>query len=210
MAEDANGHQSHTRGVSEKTLEGLQGIYVIADDILITGEGETWEKANQDHDNKLRALLNRCREKSIKLNVKKFQLRRSEVPYIGHLITADGLRVEPEKVRAVRDMPCPVDVKDVQRFLGMINNLSKFCDHLSDAALLQKGVLVAYGSRTLTPTERGYAQIEKECLAIVYGMEKILTSPCLIRETHHHKGSEQAQHRDGPKMARHDVQDILM
>ncbi|XP_028839495.1 uncharacterized protein K02A2.6-like isoform X3 [Denticeps clupeoides] len=214
-----------------QALEGLQGIYVIADDILITGEGETWEKANQDHDDKLRALLNRCREKSIKLNVEKFQLRRSEVPYIGHLLTADGLRVDPEKVRAVRDMPRPVDVKGVQRFLGMINYLSKFCDHLSDgceilrqlthkdsmwewsdvqeqaftklkdaitkapilkyynpeetltlqcdasetglgAALLQMGVPIAYGSRALTPTERGYAQIEKECLAIVYGMEK--------------------------------------
>uniref|UniRef100_A0AAY4BL29 Reverse transcriptase/retrotransposon-derived protein RNase H-like domain-containing protein n=1 Tax=Denticeps clupeoides TaxID=299321 RepID=A0AAY4BL29_9TELE len=148
-----------------------------------------------------------------------------------HLLTADGLRVDPEKVRAVRDMPRPVDVKGVQRFLGMINYLSKFCDHLSDgceilrqlthkdsmwewsdvheqaftklkdaitkapilkyynpeetltlqcdasetglgAALLQMGVPIAYGSRALTPTERGYAQIEKECLAIVYGMEK--------------------------------------
>ncbi|KAI2646569.1 Retrovirus-related Pol polyprotein from transposon opus [Labeo rohita] len=80
-----------------EALEGLQGIYVIADDILITGEGETLEKANQDHDDKLRALLNRCREKNIKLNAEKFQLRRSEVSYIGHLLTADGLRVDPEK-----------------------------------------------------------------------------------------------------------------
>ncbi len=62
-----------------QALEGLQGIYVIADDILITGEGETLERANQDHDNKLRALLNRCRENNIKLNAEKFKLRRSEV-----------------------------------------------------------------------------------------------------------------------------------
>lgn len=40
------------------------------------------------------------------------------------------------------------------------------------AALLQKGVPVAYGSSALTPTERGYTQIEKECLAIIFRMEK--------------------------------------
>lgn len=65
------------RKVSQ-ALDGLRGIYVIADDILITGKGETLEKANQDHDNKLRALLNRCKEKNIKLNAKKLQLRRSD------------------------------------------------------------------------------------------------------------------------------------
>ncbi len=40
------------------------------------------------------------------------------------------------------------------------------------AALLQGGEPVAFGSQALSLTERGYAQIEKECLAIVYGMEK--------------------------------------
>lgn len=52
--------------------------------------GETLERANQDHDNKLRALLNRCREKSIKLNAEKVKLRRSKVPYIGHILPAEG------------------------------------------------------------------------------------------------------------------------
>lgn len=40
------------------------------------------------------------------------------------------------------------------------------------AALTQSGTPVAFGSRALTPTERGYTQIQKECLAIVFGMEK--------------------------------------
>ncbi len=52
----------------------LQGIYVIADNILVTREGETKEKPNQDYDDKLRALLNKCREKNIKLNAKKVSI----------------------------------------------------------------------------------------------------------------------------------------
>ncbi|KAK5866505.1 hypothetical protein PBY51_020693 [Eleginops maclovinus] len=214
-----------------QALEGLPGIYIIADDVLITGEGHTQEMANKDHDAKVRQFLNRCREKNIKLNADKFRLRKQEVPYIGHLLTADGLKIDPDKVRAVRDMPRPTDVKGVQRLVGMVNYLSKFYQHLSDdceilrqlthrdnmwdwtemhdeafcrlkdkiakapvlkyynpkeeltlqcdasetglgAALTQKGEPVAFGSRALTQTERGYAQIEKECLAIVFGMEK--------------------------------------
>ena len=214
-----------------QALEGLPGIYLIADDVLITGEGDTQEMAYKDHDEKLRQFLSRCREKNIKLNAEKFQLRQQEVPYIGHLLTADGLQIDPEKVRAVSDMPPPTDVKGVQRLMGMVNYLAKFYEHLSDdceilrqlthketmwewtemhdrafcrlkdniakapvlkyynpqeeltlqcdasetglgAALTQDGKPVAFGSRALTPTERGYAQIEKECLAIVYGMEK--------------------------------------
>lgn len=214
-----------------QALEGLPGVYVIADDILITGEGDTQEKAKESHNENLKCFLQRCRQKDIKLNAEKFKLRRQSVPYIGHLLTSEGLRIDPEKVRAIKDLPRPTDVKGVQRLVGMLNYLSKFCAHLSDdcevlrqlthkdtmwewteihetafrrlkdkitdapllkyydqteeltlqcdasetglgAALTQKGKPVAFASRALTPTERGYAQIEKECLAIVFGMEK--------------------------------------
>ena len=107
-------------------------MYIIADDILITGEGDTQEEADKDHEKNLRCFLTRCRQKDIKLNSDKFKLRRESVPYIGHLLTAEGLRIDPEKVRAVRELPRPTDVKGIQRLVGMLNYLSKFCDHLSD------------------------------------------------------------------------------
>ncbi|KAL0159196.1 hypothetical protein M9458_042921, partial [Cirrhinus mrigala] len=112
-------------------LEGLPGTYIIADDVLITGQGETQESAERDHDEKLKAFLARCREKGIKLNAEKFKLRQREVAYIGHL-TSDGLKIDPDQVRAITHMQKPTDVKAVQRLLGMVNYLSKFCAHLSD------------------------------------------------------------------------------
>lgn len=74
----------------------------------------------------MRQFLSRCREKNIKLNAEKFKLRQHEVPYIGHMLTAEGLKIDPEKIRAARDMPRPSDVKGVQRLMGMVNYLSKF------------------------------------------------------------------------------------
>ena len=73
---------------THEVLEGLPGIYVIADDILVTGQGESKEEALKDHDRNLVALLERAREVNLKLNRKKLKLILSEVPFIGHLLTS--------------------------------------------------------------------------------------------------------------------------
>ena len=75
----------------DTALEGLEGVRPICDDILIYGVGDSYDEAMVDHDNKLVALLQRCRSKGIKLNQKKLKFRRSQVSFMGHLISAEGL-----------------------------------------------------------------------------------------------------------------------
>ena len=65
------------------------------------------------------------------LNLQKIKLRLSQVPLMGHLLTADGVVTDPNKVRAIRDMPTPTDVKSLKRFLGMVTYLAKFLPNLS-------------------------------------------------------------------------------
>lgn len=59
----------------DQALVGLNGCNTIADDILVFGCGETLEEALEDHDFNLRNVLERCREKAIKLNGAKVQFR---------------------------------------------------------------------------------------------------------------------------------------
>ena len=81
--------EEYQRRIHE-SLQNLSGIENIVDDILCVGQGDTYESAVEDHDKNLIELLERCREKNIKLDPKKLQLREQEVPYIGHLLTPDG------------------------------------------------------------------------------------------------------------------------
>lgn len=85
----------------------------IADDIVVFGKGKTVEAAERDHDKKVRALMNRCRERNLKLNIEKAKLKMKEVSFIGHMVSAAGLKPDPKKVEAVLKMPNPTDVKGV-------------------------------------------------------------------------------------------------
>ena len=114
-----------------EAIEGLQGVEVIADDFLVCGFGDTVDEAVKDHDQNLTAFLQRCRELNLTLNLQKIKLRLSRVPFMGHLLTADGVVTDPNKVRAIRDMPVPTDVKSLKRFLGMVTYLAKFLPNLS-------------------------------------------------------------------------------
>ena len=69
--------------------------------------------------------------KGVKFNKEKMKLRQDSVRYIRHLLTADGLKADPEKVKAVVNMPKPTNVKEVQRLVGFVNYLAKFLPQLS-------------------------------------------------------------------------------
>ena len=123
--------EEYQRRIHE-SLRNLSGIEDIVDDILCVGEGDTYESAVQNHDKNLIPLLEHCREKNIKLNPKTLELRKQEVPYIGHLLSPNGLKPDPNKVKAILKMPTPAHKQSLQRLLGMITYLGKFLPHLSD------------------------------------------------------------------------------
>ena len=76
--------------------------------------------------------MDRARERNLQLNAEKIKLKMTEVPYIGHLLTREGLHVDPKKVEAIEKIPEPEDAKAVQKLLGSVNYLAKFVPHLSD------------------------------------------------------------------------------
>ena len=101
-------------------------VEIIVDDFLVHGKDQS------EVDEKMRRVLERSREVGLKFNPKKVKLRVPEVSYVGHLFSAEGLKPDPEKIRAINDMPPPVDKEGVLRILGTVNYLDKFIEHKAD------------------------------------------------------------------------------
>ena len=114
-------------------LARLDGVACIRDDILVYGCGDDSVTAQQDHDRNLIALFERCRQQGLKLNKEKMNLNRQSVKFMGHELTASGLRPDARKIEAVRRMPPPVDRNGVLRLLGMAIYLAKFRPSFSEA-----------------------------------------------------------------------------
>jgi hypothetical protein len=112
--------------------EDLHGVEVIADDFLICGRGETEEDAVSDHDRNMLSLLQKARAENLKLNAKKMKVKLDEMPFIGHVLTNQGLKIDPRKIEAVTNMTIPKDANDIMRFLGMVQYCAKFLPKLSE------------------------------------------------------------------------------
>ena len=65
------------------------------------------------------------------LNIDKFVFRRAELSYIGEVLTIDGVKHDPEKVQAIKDMPTPTNVTELQRVLGLVTFLGRYITKLS-------------------------------------------------------------------------------
>ena len=115
-----------------QALDGLSGLLDVHDDMVIYGVGDTDEQADADHNRNLEKFLQRCREKGIKLNKQKLKLKCTEFPYLGHFVTKEGLKPDPDKIKAVQEMPKPDSVKAVRQFCGFVNYLAKFMPKLSE------------------------------------------------------------------------------
>ena len=129
----------------QQALEGLQHLICVADDIVVTGRDQ------EEHDANLAALLQRCVERGVQLNLKKCQFYADSFTFLGHVISANGVRVDPEKESAVINMPTPKDVHELRRFCGMTQYFSKFLPQLSEVQaplreLTQKNVQWAWES----------------------------------------------------------------
>ena len=109
------------------------------DDIMLSG------RTQKEHDEILNKTLNRAKERNLTLKKKKCEFSQKEIKYIGHIISKEGIRPDPQKIEAIQNMAQPKSKKDLQRYLGMVNYLGKFCPRLAEYTgplriLLQKKV----------------------------------------------------------------------
>ncbi|KAK7930380.1 hypothetical protein WMY93_006775 [Mugilogobius chulae] len=220
----------HFQRRMSQMLEDFEGVICHADDVLVYG------RDRQEHDQRLHRVLQKFQQEGLTLN-EKCEFAKSEIIFVGHKVSAKGIEADPNKVKAIQQLPRPQCVEDVRRLMGMANYLAKFMPQLAtittplkelqkernewtwaepqetafqrlkeilsspevlaqysnsadtrvaaDASPYGIGAVltqkqsddswrpVTYISRGLTDTERRYAQIEKEALAVTWACERL-------------------------------------
>jgi hypothetical protein len=114
--------------VFEKRVEQVFAdlpISIYFDDLIVAGPTQ------EEHDQNLRQLLQRARENNVKFNKEKIQLNQTEVCYLGHIVSAEGLKPDPAKILAISNMPNPTDKPGIQRLLGTLNFLRSYIPNMS-------------------------------------------------------------------------------
>ncbi|KAK3749684.1 hypothetical protein QZH41_004323 [Actinostola sp. cb2023] len=85
----------------QRILENIDGTVSLIDDILIHG------KTQEEHDSRLHVTLQRLESAGITLNADKCEFSKPEVKFAGYIINEDGIMSDPEKVKAIKEMPAP-------------------------------------------------------------------------------------------------------
>ncbi|GFN74641.1 transposon ty3-i Gag-Pol polyprotein [Plakobranchus ocellatus] len=111
--------------IMDQMLEGIEGAFSMTDDILIAGRDQ------KHHDQILIKVLQRASKYNLKLNMEKVRIRQPSVVCCGHVISADGLQADPDKIKAVQEMTRPNDKEALRKFLGFVSYLGKFIPNLS-------------------------------------------------------------------------------
>ena len=144
--------------VMHQMFDRIDGCEIIMDDILV------WGATEQEHDERVVNVLNRAREVNLKLKKEKTKVKVTVVDFMGHRITSDGLKSDPEKVKAILQMPSPKEKKDLQRFLGMVQYLAKCIPHLSEVASPLRNLLKKESNwHWLEQHQESFDKIKKAC-----------------------------------------------
>eukprot|EP00253_Pinus_taeda_P004481 PITA_04481 len=99
-----------------------QFVLIFIDDILI------YSRIIEEHHEHLRVVLQTLREHQLYAKFSKCDFFKLEIQYQGHVITKDGIAVDPEKIKVIMEWPVPKDVADVRSFMGLAGYYRRFVE----------------------------------------------------------------------------------
>lgn len=106
--------------VMESILKDLAGVQVYLDDVIVSGAD------SEEHDERLAAVLARLEQHKVTLNLDKCKMRQTSVDFLGFTVSADGVAVNSDRVKVLKEMREPKNVQELQSVLGLLGFYARF------------------------------------------------------------------------------------
>ena len=121
-------------------------VIVYIDDILV------YSKTEDEHAEHLRLILTKLREHRLYAKFSKCEFWLKELIFLGHVVSAQGVSIFPDKIQSILDWKSPASVKDVRSFLGLAGYYRRYIEGFSKIAkpmthLLKKSDLLKKGKK---------------------------------------------------------------
>ena len=95
-------------------------VIVFFDEILVFSTSE------QEHFSHLDTVFNLLRKNQLYLNPEKSSFFQSQIEYLGHIVSREGIHVDPKKIEAIKSWPQPKNLHELRSFLGLCSYYRKF------------------------------------------------------------------------------------
>ncbi len=118
------GDEHNLRG--DRALDGIKNVRKVVEDILI------YDKDYDEHIERVKQVLERCKENGITLSRKKAHFAQKQVQWCGYKLSEDGYTVTPKLVEALQSFPVPTGRTDVRSFCGLVQQFEALSPDLTD------------------------------------------------------------------------------
>ncbi|KAL4017058.1 hypothetical protein IC575_024732 [Cucumis melo] len=140
-------------------------VLVFFDDILI------YSKDERDHAEHIEKVFLTLRRHALYANKKKCSFAQQNIEYLGHVISGEGVEVDPDKIKAIADWPCPTTIREVQGFLGLTGYYRRFNEEAEEAFFKLKTAMLTLPMLALPSFDHPF-EIETDTSG--YGVDAVL------------------------------------
>ena len=140
-----------------EVLSDLPDVLCHIDDILVFGN------TPDEHDSRLQAALEWIKAAGITLNGEKCKFSQPRITFLGHVIEKQGISPDPRKTAAISAMKPPSSITELQKFMGMVNQMSKFSPSIAQISKPLCDLLSTKNSWAwIAPQEECFRKLKEE------------------------------------------------
>ncbi|XP_060212009.1 uncharacterized protein LOC132639586 [Lycium barbarum] len=112
---------------------GAQVLFVTKKDrsLIMCVDYRQLDKSREEHADHLRITLTTLEENKLYAKFSKYEFWLNSVAFLGHVISSEGIKVDPHKISTVKDWPRPTSTTDIRSFLGLTSYYRKFVEGFS-------------------------------------------------------------------------------